>query len=63
MIRQFTFCLVVLVVACLSYVGYREYQQHIEFEKFIAQVDSSAVAELFPLKWCPAVRFLRQQSM
>ena len=50
MTRQITFCLVVLVVACLSYVGYREYQQHIEFEEFIAQVDSSAVAELSPPK-------------
>ena len=50
MTRPFTLCLVVLVVACLSYVGYREYQQHIEFKEFIAQVDSSATAELFPPK-------------
>ena len=50
MIRQFAFCLVVLLVVCLSYVGYREYQQHIEFKEFVAKATSVPVAELSPPK-------------
>ena len=53
MTRLFILCALVLVVACLSYLGYKEYQQHIEFKAFMAEVDSLAAAELFPPKVVP----------
>lgn len=48
--RCFAIGIVVLAVACLSYVGYREFRQHLEFKEFIAKTNSLPVAELFPPK-------------
>ena len=46
--RCFAIGIVILAVACLSYVGYREFRQHLEFKEFIAKANSLPVAELFP---------------